>query len=292
MGRLTLNANHTRRDDSSGVLSCFTESGMKSLTFENSWRPLSLETPMAISLETTLRFSCETPTFSMETPYFCWRPPDSPWRSLDSLWRPPDFRWRPHIFVGNLHISIGDPLLSLETPDYHWRPSYFLSPTQIWGLQWKSGGLQWKSGGLQRESGGFQRWQMTNALPNLQLHPGHLNLINNVEDIVVSLGLNLFNSDHFYFPAVEMGICHFRKLRWKIHSFQNYKHWYLIHTWPDKAVMCTETLSYLHGWSLEITLIVPLIRVCSPLFRWTNACFQPALSGIGSYILYFSSQYS
>ena len=59
------------------------------------------------------------------------------------------------------------------------------------------------------------------TMPILQLHPEILNLINNVEDIVVSLGLSQFNSDYFYFPAVEM---HFRKPRLKIHSFQNYNY--------------------------------------------------------------------
>jgi len=51
------------------------------------------------------------------------------------------------------------------------------------------------------------------AIPISQLYPENLNLIYNVEDIVVSLGLSLFNSDYFYFPAVEM---RFRKPRLKI----------------------------------------------------------------------------
>ena len=36
-----------------------------------------------------------------------------------------------------------------------------------------------------------------------------------------------------YFPAVEMRIV--EKPQLKVNSFQNCKHWYLVHTWSDKA---------------------------------------------------------
>ena len=50
----------------------------------------------------------------------------------------------------------------------------------------------------------------------------------------------------------------------KIH-FQNYKQLNLIHTWSDKAfkgIVVNQTLSSLHGGSLEITPTVPLITPC------------------------------
>ena len=46
----------------------------------------------------------------------------------------------------------------------------------------------------------------------------------------------------------------------KIISILNYKHWYLIHTWSDKAFDGTVVnRASLLGGSLEITLTVPLI---------------------------------
>ena len=44
-------------------------------------------------------------------------------------------------------------------------------------------------------------------------------------------------------------------------SFQNYKHWYLIHTWSDKAFKSTvvnRALPSFHGGSLEKTFTVTL----------------------------------
>ena len=43
------------------------------------------------------------------------------------------------------------------------------------------------------------------AIPGSQRYPWHIYRINNVEDIVVFLGLKVLNSDHsICFPAVEM----------------------------------------------------------------------------------------
>ena len=50
------------------------------------------------------------------------------------------------------------------------------------------------------------------AMPDSQRYPGNLYLINNMEDIVVFLGLKVFNFDNSsFFPAVEM--CKSLKLR-------------------------------------------------------------------------------
>ena len=66
--------------------------------------------------------------------------------------------------------------------------------------------------------------------------PLTLCLINNVEDIVVLLGLKVFNSDIFYnFSCRRYAQVTFeeRNHNWKKIRFQVYKQWYLIHTWSD-----------------------------------------------------------
>ena len=63
-----------------------------------------------------------------------------------------------------------------------------------------------------------------------------------MEDIVVFLGVKVFNSDISY--------------RLKIISHQNYGHWYLVYAF--KGTVVNRALQSLHGELLEITRIVPL----------------------------------
>ena len=88
------------------------------------------------------------------------------------------------------------------------------------------------------------------AMPDLLKYPlNHNEKKTNVEDTIVFLTRKVFIS------------------QMKINSLKEQKDWYLIHTWSDKAFKGTivnQTLSSLHGGSLEITLTcysVPL--------RWT-----------------------
>ena len=87
------------------------------------------------------------------------------------------------------------------------------------------------------------------ANANLQPNPLNLYLINNVEDIVVFIGLHVLTPAYLFSHAVE-------KPKLKIISLKNDKHWSLIHTWSDKAFKGTVVN---HALSLEITLTVPLI---------------------------------
>ena len=59
--------------------------------------PLSLETPMDVSLETPYfhwgpQIFIGDPRFLFDTPYF--------------HWRPPDFQWRPNVFGGDPHYFL------------------------------------------------------------------------------------------------------------------------------------------------------------------------------------------
>ena len=68
------------------------------------------------------------------------------------------------------------------------------------------------------------------AMPDSRRYPWNLYVINNVEDILF-----------FKFKIIPIFSCTkneqllFKKPQLKIISFQNYKHWYLIHTWSEKA---------------------------------------------------------
>ena len=91
------------------------------------------------------------------------------------------------------------------------------------------------------------------------------NLINNVEDIVVFLGLNVFNCDISHLLLCSKNI----RVTWviknsqlKIICFENDTHWYLIHTWSDKAFKGTvvESDIVIFAWrvNIKLTLTVPL----------------------------------
>ena len=93
------------------------------------------------------------------------------------------------------------------------------------------------------------------AMSDSQRYPWNRYLSNNVEEIVVFLGLKcLILIIQKCFPTVE-------KPQSKIISFQNYQHWYPGHTWSDKAFQGTLNLNRatpsLHGGSHEITLSIP-----------------------------------
>ena len=101
-------------------------------------------------------------------------------------------------------------------------------------------------------------------MPDSQRYPWNLNRINIVEDtdgflFMISLFIYLFiydNSHMFYYSNNHA------PARLKMISFQNYKHWYIIHTSPDKTFKGTvvnQALLSLHGGSLKITLTVLLI---------------------------------
>ena len=64
--------------------------------------------------------------------------------------------------------------------------------------------------------------------------PLNIYLINNVEGFVVFLILEVFNFNNFKMFYCD-GNVKSRKPQLKINSFQNYKHWYLIHTWSATA---------------------------------------------------------
>ena len=98
------------------TIKCYTgvwELGKKSSSLDYERRPVFIEDPMDVSLETSW--------FSIETPRFHWIPPD---------------------FIGDLQILVGDPIFSLEnpqifyletprSPDSRWRTPFFIGDSQI-----------------------------------------------------------------------------------------------------------------------------------------------------------------
>ena len=89
-----------------------------------------------------------------------------------------------------------------------------------------------------------------------QEYPWNMYLIKNMEDIVVCSRFKVLNSDNSScFPAVEhvqVTFVETHRPPLKFISFQNNKHWYLRHTWSDKALNRTfvnRTFSSLHEWS-------------------------------------------
>ena len=98
------------------------------------------------------------------------------------------------------------------------------------------------------------------AMSDSQWYPWKLYLINNVEDIIVFLGLRKFNS-YACSGSKNARVNSVKNMQLKKISFWMYKHGYLIHTWSDEAFKSTvgnRTLSSFLGGSLEITLTVPL----------------------------------
>ena len=118
------------------------------------------------------------------------------------------------------------------------------------------------------------------TMPDLQLYPGNFNLIKNMEEIFVFLTQCLFLWVSLCSIVVLINkecASHFRREPTnEINSLKKQKHWYLIHTWSEKAVKGTVvnlTLPSLHGGSFEITPTVPLSKEYQKrkkLFRW---CF-------------------
>ena len=69
----------------------------------------------------------------------------------------------------------------------------------------------------------------------------------------------VFNSDNFHMFSCSRNM----QVTFVLvnNQYQNFKHWYLIHTWSHKAFKGTfvnRTLPFLHERSLKITLTVPL----------------------------------
>jgi len=82
----------------------------------------------------------------------------------------------------------------------------------------------------------------------------HLTLIKNVED-PFSDSKNVFFL--YVFPIKK---CASNFHRETVKQFRETKHWYLIHSWSDKAFKDTvvnQVLPSLHGGPIEITLTVP-----------------------------------
>ena len=73
------------------------------------------------------------------------------------------------------------------------------------------------------------RWQCL-------INNGNLYLINNVGDILVYLWFNVCN---LIIPMCFPAVFFLKNPQLNIIAFQNYKHWYLIHTRSDKAFMVT-----------------------------------------------------
>ena len=96
------------------------------------------------------------------------------------------------------------------------------------------------------------------VMSDTQEYPWNMYLINNVEDIVVCSRFKVLNSDiPSCFPAVEhvqVTFVETHRPPLKFISFQNNKHWYLIHNWSDNALKRTfvnRTLSSLQ-WSCHL----------------------------------------
>ena len=67
--------------------------------------------------------------------------------------------------------------------------------------------------------------QANKAMPDPKQCPGNLCLINNVEDVVVFLGLKVLNSENFFFSCSRNAQVTFvEKTQLKIIRFPKYKH--------------------------------------------------------------------
>ena len=102
---------------------------------------------------------------------------------------------------------------------------------------------------------------------------------NNVEDIVVFLGLKVFVSENSYMFACSRNapVTYAEKPNLTLKRFSNYKHGYLIYAWADKAFKGTVVyIRYCHlcmeQRSLQNTVTVPLSRGHFPVFlsRYTK----------------------
>ena len=87
------------------------------------------------------------------------------------------------------------------------------------------------------------------AMPDSQWYPSNRPLINNWENIVVFIELTGFFKK--ILPAVEIRNSLMMRSQFKVLSFQNVKHWYIIHTWPDKAFTGTVVNRAL-AWSVTL----------------------------------------
>ena len=124
-----------------------------------------------------------------------------------------------------------------------------------------------------------------------QEYPWNMYLIKNMEDIVVCSRFKVLNSDNSScFPAVEhvqVTFVETHRPPLKFISFQNNKHWYLIHTWSDKALnrsFVNRTLSSLHEWSCCHVIS------CYIMLSWYLKC--PFIFCIFSYSCFYLLTYS
>ena len=77
-------------------------------------------------------------------------------------------------------------------------------------------------------------------------------LIKYKKDIVVFLDLKVFNSDNSWSNNSKVTFVEEQKLK----KSQNYKHWYKLNTWSDKALK--GTILWIRYLCTEITLTLPL----------------------------------
>ena len=89
------------------------------------------------------------------------------------------------------------------------------------------------------------------------------NLYIDVEDMVVFLDLKVFNFDSYYMLSY---IRNAHSNFYRETSIENYKHWFLIHTWSDKTFKGTivnRALSSVQGGQFKIrTVPVKMKREC------------------------------
>ena len=121
-------------------------------------------------------------------------------------------------------------------------------------------------------------------LKNVQLYPWNLNLIENLEDEVVFLTINVFNSDIFFFVSfkhdLRKSLLHriVSKEKKTIQLNKSMGHGCIIHVWSDKAFQVTVVklaLSSLHWGSLEVWFTVPLNWHNSRFFRREKQLYLP-----------------
>ena len=111
-------------------------------------------------------------------------------------------------------------------------------------------------------------------MPNLQRYPWNLYLINDMEDIVVFLGLKLFNSDNINMFSCSRNaqVTFIEKLSvWKVIKIETFLYWI---RQAFLGTVGSRALPFLHGVSLEITLTAPLKRNFNILNLWLKQFTQ------------------
>ena len=92
-----------------------------------------------------------------------------------------------------------------------------------------------------------------------------------MDDIVVFLAWTVFNSNNFSLVSDE------KKQRTGSTGEKKQKHWYLIHSWSDKACQGTvvnRARYYINGRSQAITFTVPVNNILLYYSFWELECKQ------------------